>query len=378
VAWYESTREKESAMAGHPPTSDAEERPRRPRLADLVHWFQARRLQRPPTNEAEERARRDRIPVADLVRWYQAHRLPLDVPLHDYVPGEDEGRAYSSTANRMRAAANLMVARGLTVKYASGWEGRGRPYSFSPSAGMICHHTASPTDIDNVLINGRSDLPGPLCHWALHADGAWVLIASGYANHAGESKPQAPSNSTGWGTEATGPKASGAYGPGAFGNYHSYQVGMACIMRAEGWPVSKIWGHKESCQPPGRKIDPSFDMDPFRSGIAHAIAGPPPGEDDDVPAYSQWSVADRKKLVEDVIKAITRGEMPDGSKPDHIVAVSTGTIRDWQDVFGYGDGRGVPLSEDTHGDASVKSAILRLGDIKKQLDEIQAALTTFS
>jgi hypothetical protein len=70
--------------------------------------------------------------------------------------------------------------------------------------------------------------------------------------------------------------------------------------------------------------------------------------------------------------------MPDGSTPDHIVAVSTGKIRDWQDVFGYGDGRGVPLSEDTHGDASVKSAILRLGDIKKQLDEIQAALTTFS
>src|SRR5512132_252644 len=134
--WHgtKAPREKESAMAGHPPTSDAEERPRRPRLADLVHWFQARRLQRPPTNEAEECARRDRIPLADLVRWYQAHRLPLDVPLHDYVPGEDEGRAYSSTANRMRAAANLMVARGLTVKYASGWEGRGRPYSFSPSA----------------------------------------------------------------------------------------------------------------------------------------------------------------------------------------------------------------------------------------------------
>jgi N-acetylmuramoyl-L-alanine amidase len=334
-------------------------------------------LERPPTSEAEEGARRDRILLADLVRWYQARNLPLDVPLRDYVPGVDEEGRSSSTANRMRAAANLMVAHGLRVKYASGWEGRGRPYPFSPSAGMICHHTASPTDIDNILINGRSDLPGPLCHWALHADGAWVLIASGYANHAGESKPGAPTNSNGWGTEATGPKTSGAYGPGAFANYDSYKAGMACIMRAEGWPVSRIWGHKESCQPPGRKIDPSFDMNQFRSGVAQAMAGPPPGEDD-VPAYSQWSVADRKKLVEDVIKAITRGEMPDGSRPDHIVASSTGKIRDMQDLFGWGDGRSVPLSQDTHGDMNVKSAIQRLGEIAKQLDEIQAALTPSS
>jgi hypothetical protein len=161
-----------------------------------------------------------------------------------------------------------MVQRGLRVQYSSGWDGRGRPYSFSPSVGIIDHHTASTSDIDSVLINGRSDLPGPLCNWALHKDGTWVLIASGYANHAGESQSGAPTNSTGWGVEATGPIPIEATGPGAFPNYDAYVTGMACIMEAENWPTSKIWGHKESCHPSGRKIDPSFDMNSFRSKVA--------------------------------------------------------------------------------------------------------------
>lgn len=172
-----------------------------------------------------------------------------------------------STADRMRKAANLMVARGLRVQYASGWEGRSNGYSFNPTVGFIDHHTAATSDIDNVLINGRSDLPGPLCQWALHKDGTWVLIASGGANHAGASVPGAPTNSTGWGCEATGPIPLDGYGPSAFPNYDSYVAGMACILEAEGWGTSKVWAHKESASPKGRKIDPTFDMDAFRDDI---------------------------------------------------------------------------------------------------------------
>jgi len=168
----------------------------------------------------------------------------------------------------MRRAANLMVERGLRVQYYSGWDGRGRPYSFNPNTGAIDHHTATTSDCDSVLVNGRSDLPGPLCNWALHKDGTWVLIASGYANHAGESQPGAPTNSTGWGIEATGPIPIDASGPSAFPNYDAYATGMACILEAEGWGTNKIWGHKESCSPSGRKIDPSFNMDSFRKEVA--------------------------------------------------------------------------------------------------------------
>ena len=263
----------------------------------------------------------------------------------------------------MRDAASLMKSRGLVVKYASGWESRGRPYSFSPTAGVICHHTASPTDIDNVLINGRSDLPGPLCHYALHANGDVVLIAAGYANHAGESVAGAPSNSDGLGVEATGPKKEGAYGPSAFDNYAEYQVMINCILEVYGWNTSKAFGHKESCQPPGRKIDPSFDMSEFRSTIT---AGLVPG--DDVPAYSQWSVGDRKKLVEDVIKAVTRGELPDGSKPEHIVAASTGEIVHLQELMRIGDSAD-PAVADTHGGTSIQ-------ELRREVDKISEFLRT--
>lgn len=173
-----------------------------------------------------------------------------------------------STVDLMEKAADLMVSRGLTVLESSGWQSRGRPYSFNPTAGVIAHHTGTEGDCDNVLINGRSDLPGPLCQWALHRDGKPVLIASGYANHAGESQPGAPSNSNGWGIEATGPVPVSAFGPSAFPNYDEYVIMVGCILEVQGWGTSKVFGHKESCSPSGRKIDPSFDMDAFRSAIA--------------------------------------------------------------------------------------------------------------
>jgi len=51
---------------------------------------------------------------------------------------------------------------------------------------------------------------------------------------------------------------------------------MACIIEAEKWGNSKIWGHKESCYPPGRKGDPYFDMNTFRNQVAE-------GGDSDLP-----------------------------------------------------------------------------------------------
>jgi N-acetylmuramoyl-L-alanine amidase len=194
----------------------------------------------------------------------------------------------ASPLDRMYAAADLMVKRGLVVKESSGWQNRGRPYTFNGNAGVICHHTAAADDIDSVLINGRSDLPGPLCHYALHKNGDVVLIAAGYANHAGASKPGYPTNTTGWGIEATGPVPNNsAYGVDAFPNYDEYIVMVQCIVEVEGHSVSiqTVPGHKDSCDPPGRKPDPHFDMNAFRSSVAKGGGGE---EEDMTPEQAKW------------------------------------------------------------------------------------------
>ena len=333
-------------------------------------------LDRPPRNEAEEQARRAGITLATLVAWYVAKGIALEVELHDWP----DPQRHRSPAGDMADAADLMVARGLKVKYSSGWQDRGRPYSFNPTVGGITHHTASPTDIDSVLINGRSDLPGPLCNWALHADGTWVAIAAGYANHAGESLPGAPTNGTGYGVEQTGPTPTGATGPGAFPhNYEAGMAGWACILEVQGWSTQKIWGHKESCQPPGRKVDPFFGMDEFRAGVA----GAPAPEEDDVPPYRQWPAADKRALMDDVARAIFYGKFPNSStgqseKVDHIAWDSLGDDQDgisrrlnlaWRGVVpGSGEG-------DTHDVSSIEGANRRIDALAVQVQQILDLLT---
>ena len=171
----------------------------------------------------------------------------------------------SAATAMMKEAAALMRDAGLTVTASSGWESRGRSGDVSYWA-VIAHHTAATNDNDSMLINGRSDLPGPLCNWALHESGDWVLIASGRANHAGEGTV---SNSESQGIEATGPQDyPDTYGPASFpGNYDSYEIGCACLLAAMGADLEDLFGHKETARPTGRKIDPYFDMPAFRRGV---------------------------------------------------------------------------------------------------------------
>src|SRR5688500_6178819 len=54
---------------------------------------------------------------------------------------------------------------------------------------VILHHTAGSATGNapslRVCIEGRSDLPGPLCHVLIGRDGTCHVIASGRAHHAG-------------------------------------------------------------------------------------------------------------------------------------------------------------------------------------------------
>src|SRR5262249_29198196 len=77
---------------------------------------------------------------------------------------------------------------GLKVALVDGWESRGRG-DVGQTEGAMCPHPAGPKVGNmpslNTLINGRSDLPGPLSQVGLGRDGTYYVIAAGRCNHAG-------------------------------------------------------------------------------------------------------------------------------------------------------------------------------------------------
>lgn len=95
--------------------------------------------------------------------------------------------------------ANVLRAAGLTVVETPGWASRGYAPPGYPAQdlqavrGILWHHTATnraryaesaaPTLI--MCIQGRADLPGPLCNIVFGRDGTVYLVAAGVANHAG-------------------------------------------------------------------------------------------------------------------------------------------------------------------------------------------------
>lgn len=77
--------------------------------------------------------------------------------------------------------------RGLVVIEVDGWRERGSS-TFDPR-GSVDHHTAGGINGNapslGICINGRRDLPGPLCNVLVGRDNTCYLVAAGRANHAG-------------------------------------------------------------------------------------------------------------------------------------------------------------------------------------------------
>jgi hypothetical protein len=210
----------------------------------------------------------------------------------------------SAAVAEMEEAAALMRDAGLTVLASSGWKDRGRSSDVNYRY-LIDHHTAATNDITDMLINGRSDLQGPLCNFELREYGDWNLIASGRANHAGEATV---SSSESYGIEATGPQNyPDTYGPAAFpNNYESYAIGNACILAAMGVGVDRLLGHKEIAVPAGRKIDIYSDMDQMRKDSSGGVDMGMSGDD--------WSKMNDKfaKIdahISEIYEALARGEI---------------------------------------------------------------------
>lgn len=145
----------------------------------------------------------------------------------------------------------------------------------------VVHHTAGPSSGNrpslSTLINGRSDLAGPLSQLGLGRDGTWYVIAAGRANHAGEGmwKGVTAGNShfIGIERENTGRREDL---PWPAVQMVALRQGLAALLRHTGRDADWCVGHKEYALPPGRKPDPLFDMAALRREVADAmLAGVP-------------------------------------------------------------------------------------------------------
>lgn len=175
----------------------------------------------------------------------------------------------------------VLKAAGLNVQAVDGWQNRGHGDVGTPK-GILCHHTCGPKDGDikdlHVLIDGREDLPGPLCNLGLARSGVFWVVAAGKAYHAGRGAWQGVTdgNSHLIGIEAenigTNDKAGHPLEPWSAPQMDAYKRGCAAILKYIKQPVIMCAGHKEYALPKGRKDDPNFDMKAFRTDVAALMA----------------------------------------------------------------------------------------------------------
>lgn len=168
-------------------------------------------------------------------------------------------------------------AAGLKVVELDGWHGRGRPASsgdFNP-VGVLCHHTASKADGiagTKILVDGRSDLPGPLAQFGLSRDGTVYVVASGRANHAGKARASGTvaagdGNALYIGIEAMNDGVGEPWPPAQYQAY--VKLAAALCKHVTGNSAATVRGHKETSTT--GKIDPRFDMDTFRASVARHL-----------------------------------------------------------------------------------------------------------
>ncbi len=151
-----------------------------------------------------------------------------------------------------RGVVEALRDHGLTVGFCPGWETRGSS-SFDPK-GHVVHHDAGNnwTTPPGILIAGRSDLPGPLCNFALGRDGTVWMVAAGRANHAGTGGWRGlVGNSSVWGTEANN-RGTGEMWPDV--QIDAYARLCAATCDYSGFSAEMVCRHAEWTS---RKIDPA-------------------------------------------------------------------------------------------------------------------------
>lgn len=170
---------------------------------------------------------------------------------------------------------------GLRVVEIPGWQTRGHG-DVGKIELIIEHHTAEKIDSDTkpvltLLTEGRPGSPGvkplmgPLCQLALGQDGIFYVIAAGLAYHAGAGswKGITAGNQSSIGIEA---ENNGLGEPWPEIQIDAMARGSAALAVYCGLSSDRVIGHKEWA--PTRKIDPNFDMVPFRDRVFKYMVKP--------------------------------------------------------------------------------------------------------
>ena len=230
----------------------------------------------------------------------------------------------------------VLRAAGLKVVEESGWQNRGHG-DMGTVQGILCHHTCGPKDGDikdiGVLINGRPDLAGPLCHLGLARSGTFHIVAAGKAWHAGRGfwRGVDDGNSHLIGIEAentgetTGPRAD----PWPDAQMEAYARGCAAILKHVSAPAEMCAGHKEYALPKGRKDDPSFAMEMFRGLVRQHMGAVQPA-----PAKVATVTIDNLNFrAEPSISGAIIGVLHAGEKvtPSDVTSVDTNRVK-WVQV----------------------------------------------
>ena len=189
---------------------------------------------------------------------------------------------------------SALKAEGVKVVEHPGWRtherdaATGKP--FGPVHGVMIHHTAA-LNAENVVYNGRSDLPGPLAHLYIDKQGVAHLLSAGRANHAGggdkrvldaviaETYPlPAPTKHEGSSGAADGNDAFYGFECENLGDGEDHWPAVqmdairraaAAICRAHDWSEKSVIGHKEWSD---WKVDPKgFTMTSLRDSIGERL-----------------------------------------------------------------------------------------------------------
>ncbi|MFI6560409.1 N-acetylmuramoyl-L-alanine amidase [Streptomyces sp. NPDC050534] len=217
-------------------------------------------------------------------------------------------------ATPMTATQILTALRdeGVTVVEVGDWEHHNRNSKgpWGPVNGVMIHHTVTSgaTATVKICYDGRSDLPGPLCHGVITKDGTVHLVGNGRANHAGLGDPDVlaaviAERSAPTDNEATVDGNRHFYGfecenlgdgrdPWPAAQLLAIEKVSAAICRHHDWDALSVIGHLE--WQPG-KIDPKgYTMDSMRARVANRLGVKP--QPKPLPKPSK-PVVDLSKLV---------------------------------------------------------------------------------
>jgi hypothetical protein len=244
----------------------------------------------------------------------------------------------------MTAAQTLTAMKKWKVPYREypGWGTRGRDPEHGPFSdvhGIMIHHTGSDAGQSDaylkfLFVDGRSDLPGPLCNVSTDMDGDLHLGAQGRANHAGSGSSSVLSHVTH--EDYAGYKVELKPGPDSvdgnanfYGNEVRYDGGQpmtdkqwaaavlwaAAVCDFHGWSALAVIGHREWTT---RKPDPgNCPMYRFRSAVDVLLKAGPPGTPTPSKETGTMAAADADRVIaamQDIQRTTEAGRYADLKK----------------------------------------------------------------